>query len=418
MGNDFVYVLSKEGEPLMPTRRFGKVRWWLKNGEAHVVHRTPFTIQMDRVTTNQTQPVTLGVDSASEHLGASASTETQELLRVEVELRPDVKKNMSTRRELRRGRRYRNTRYRKPRFDNRGRKGFIAPTIEQKVRSHENIIRFVRSILPVESVVIEVAPFDTQKLENPDIEGVAYQNGPLKDFSNEREYVLYRDGHTCQHCKGKSGDKVLQVHHIVSRKVAGNSPRNLITLCKTCHEAYHAKKIRLKLTSDVNLRHAAHISVIPGLVRQRLSEHGVSVRKTYGYITKQRRFIGSLPKSHTNDAFCIAGNLQATRLSYFYYMRCIRRHTRSLHVMKPGKGGKRRSAVAPKRIGKSSIQRYDMVSYRGQVCFVFGSTGGRLVLKDIYGKKVHATASVSTKAVKFLQKKRNGFMMCRISEAI
>lgn len=418
MENGYVYVLSKEGKPLMPTRRFGKVRWWLKNGEAHVVHRTPFTIQMDRETTLRTQPVMLGMDSASEHLGISASTEAHELLRVEVELRQDVKNNMSTRRELRRGRRYRKTRYRKPRFNNRGRKDFIAPTIEQKVRTHENIIKFVCSILPVEKVVIEVAPFDTQKLDNPDIEGAEYQNGPLKEFSNVREYVLYRDGHTCQHCKGKSGDKILQVHHIESRKVAGNSPRNLVTLCKTCHEAYHAKRIKLKLSSDVNLRHAAHISVIPVLVCQRLWQHGVHLRKTYGYVTKQRRFTASMPKSHTNDAFCIAGNLNAIRLGYCYYMRCVRRHTRSLHVMKPSKGGLRRSAVAPKFIGTSRIQRYDMVRYRGQECFVFGSTNGRLILKDIYGKKVHKTSSVSTKTVKFMQKKRNGFMIYRVKEVL
>ena len=42
-----VYVISKQGTPLMPTERFGKVRRILKNSLAHVVRRIPFTIQLD-----------------------------------------------------------------------------------------------------------------------------------------------------------------------------------------------------------------------------------------------------------------------------------------------------------------------------------------------------------------------------------
>ena len=40
-----VYVLDKDGNPLMPTRRLGRVRHWLKDGEAIVVSHQPFTIQ-------------------------------------------------------------------------------------------------------------------------------------------------------------------------------------------------------------------------------------------------------------------------------------------------------------------------------------------------------------------------------------
>ena len=51
------------------------------------------------------------------------------------------------------------------------------------------------------------------------------------DFWNVREYVLFRDGHQCQCCKGKSKDPILNVHHIESRMTGGNAPNNLITLC-------------------------------------------------------------------------------------------------------------------------------------------------------------------------------------------
>ena len=149
----------------MPTRRFGKVRWWLKHGEAHVIHRTPFTIRMDRDTTSYADLITVGADAGGGHVGISASSAKREYIRIEVELRQDVKKKNSDRKECRRNRRGRKTRYRKPRFDNRGRKGFIAPTVEQKTRSHVNVISLVCSILPVARCVVEAAPFDTQKLE-------------------------------------------------------------------------------------------------------------------------------------------------------------------------------------------------------------------------------------------------------------
>lgn len=42
----FVYVISKGGQPLMPTTRFGKVRRLLRDKKAKVVNRYPFTIKL------------------------------------------------------------------------------------------------------------------------------------------------------------------------------------------------------------------------------------------------------------------------------------------------------------------------------------------------------------------------------------
>ena len=79
-----VYVLDKTGHPLMPTGRHGKVRRLLKNGEAKVVRRCPFTIQLTYRTTGRTQPVTLGVDAGSKHIGLSATTEKKVLFEADV----------------------------------------------------------------------------------------------------------------------------------------------------------------------------------------------------------------------------------------------------------------------------------------------------------------------------------------------
>lgn len=231
-----VYVLSKTGQPMMPTKNHAKVRHLLKAGSAKVVNRCPFTIQMCKTSKTYKQEVTLGVDAGSKHIGLSATTAKQVLFEADVTLRTDVSKNISTRRENRRGRRGRKTRYRKPRYSNRThskKKGWIAPSVRQKVDCHLTMVKKAHKILPVTKIVAEVASFDIQKIKNPDIFGKEYQQGEQMGFWNVREYVLFRDGHECQCCHGKSGDHVLNVHHIESRKTGGNAPNNLITLCET-----------------------------------------------------------------------------------------------------------------------------------------------------------------------------------------
>lgn len=84
-----VYVLDKNGHSLMPTNRHGKVRRILKSGDAKVVKRCPFTIQLLYDSTDYTQPVSLGIDAGSKHIGVSATTETKVLYEADVTLRKD-----------------------------------------------------------------------------------------------------------------------------------------------------------------------------------------------------------------------------------------------------------------------------------------------------------------------------------------
>ena len=244
-----VYVISKNGQPLMPTENHAKVRILLTNKKAKVVKRCPFTIQLLYSSTNYTQEITLGVDSGSQHIGLSATTKDKVLFESDVELRNDIVALLSTRRQNRRTRRNRKTRHRKPRFNNRRRKdGWLAPSVQNKVGTHLTVIRKVHEILPISKIIVEVASFDIQKIKNPAISSTDYQKGEQLDFWNVREYVLFRDGHTCQCCKGRSKDKILNVHHIESRKTGGNAPNNLITLCETCHTGYHKGTVKLPKT--------------------------------------------------------------------------------------------------------------------------------------------------------------------------
>ena len=111
------------------------------------------------------------------------------------------------------------------------------------------------------------------------IKGAEYQQGVQSDFWNVREYVLYRDNHKCRYCKGKSKDRVLNVHHLESRKTGGNSPDNLITLCETCHNMYHRGLISLdNVTKGSSYRPETFMSIL----RKYLIEN---LRKTYNNVS-------------------------------------------------------------------------------------------------------------------------------------
>ena len=402
-----VYVLNINGQPLMPTQRHGKVRRLLKAGKAKVIKRCPFTIQLLYETQDNVQPVSLGVDAGSKYIGISATTEEIVLYEAEIKLRNDIVKLLSDRREQRRGRRNRKTRYRKPRFNNRRRKdGWLAPSVQNKVDSHLTAIRKVHEILPVTKVIVEVASFDIQKIKNLDIKGTEYQKGEQLGFWNVREYVLWRDNHTCQCCKGKSKDKVLNVHHIESRKTGGNAPNNLITLCETCHKGYHNGTIVLPnaIKRGMRFRDAAFMNIMRWTLYENLKKIYNNVSLTYGYITKNVRINNGLSKSHYFDARCISGNPTAKPLGYYFYQRKVRCHNRKIHKCKINKGGVRKLNQAAFEV--YGFRLYDKVCWDGHECFIFGRRStGRMDLRLLDG--THINASVGFKNLKLLEKRNN-----------
>ena len=408
-----VYVLSNTGKALMPTQHYGKVRRLLRNGLAAVVRREPFTIQLTYDTDEITQPVTLGVDAGTKHVGLSATTGTKELFAAEVSLRTDIVKLLAQRREARHTRRNRKTRYRKARFDNRSHAQY-APSVEQRIQSHLNLIAKVNSILPITRTVIEVAQFDTQLLKNPDIEGTGYQQGPQMNFWNTREYVLARDNHQCQYCHSKSKDPVLNVHHIESRQTGGNSPDNLVTLCETCHKAYHKGQVELKLKRNFkSLRDAAVMSVMRWELYNRAKNIWQNVHLTYGYITKHTRIEHGLEKGHSIDARCINGSPLAKPCTEQWQMRQTRRHNRQIHKANILSGGRKKLNQAPYLV--KGFRLFDKVKYNGTECFIFGRRAtGSFDIRLIDGTKVHA--GINCKKLQFLSicrsclisKKRNG----------
>ncbi|WP_047153795.1 RNA-guided endonuclease IscB [Aneurinibacillus tyrosinisolvens] len=325
-----VYVLNPNGEPLMPTKRFGKVRRMLKNKQAKVVRRRPFTIQLTYETTNYVQPVALGVDAGYQTVGFSAVSEKEELLSGECRLLTGMSERLKERAMYRRQRRSR-LRYRAPRFDNRRRtQGWLAPSIQHKLDSHVRLVELVKKLLPVQKVIVEVASFDIQAIQNPEIAGTLYQEGEQLDFWNLREYILHRDHHQCQNpnCKNKAVNPILQVHHVGYWKGdRSDRPGNLVTLCEMCHiPANH--QLNGFLYGWEPKTQSFRPETFMSIVRWRLTQL-LGGAATYGYVTKHVRIQHGIEKSHTNDAFVIAGGTTQSRTAPFVLQQ-VRRNNRSL----------------------------------------------------------------------------------------
>lgn len=397
-----VYVLNTDGQPLMPTERCGKVRRLLKENEAIVIKRCPFTIKLLHEADSNTQEISLGIDAGSKTIGVSATTEDKVLYEAEVTLRNDVSTNLTARRACRRARRNRKTRYRKARFLNRTaskKEGWLAPSVKHKVDTHLTVIRKVCEMLPISKIVVETAQFDTQLLKAlnqglPVPEGTDYQKGELLGFANLREYVFFRDNYICQWCKGKSRDPVLHVHHWnYWRGDHTNKPDSVITLCSTCNDSkYHKPEAKRLWGWEPRITGSYRDATFMGIMRWNLYNELKTiypdVHMTFGYITKNTRIEAGLPKEHCIDARCISGNPLVKSDGTLYIQRKVRCHNRQLHKMSVLKGGYRKANQAPKQV--FGYQLFDKVRLPDRrEGFVFGRrTSGSFDIRTATGERI------------------------------
>lgn len=371
-----------------------KARLLLQEGKAKVATMVPFTIQLLYGSSGYKQAISLGVDAGTQQIGVSATTEQKVLFEAEILPRSDIQELMATRSQFRRARRGRKTRYRKVRFLNRKKSdGWLAPSVQHKVEAHLKTLRLVHQILPIRTTTIEVAQFDIQKILNPGIEGKAYQEGRQSGFWNVREYVLFRDHHCCQWCRGKSKHPILTVHHIESRKTGGDSPDNLIALCKACHNLVHRTQQEHKIVrKSRTFRDATQMGIIRWRIYEQAKAMFQNVRLTYGYITKHTRISHHLEKSHLIDARCISTHPCAISDGTWYLIKYVRRNNRQLHKATIRKGGKRQRNTAPRYV--HGFRLFDCVRYENAACFVFGRRrSGYFDLRTLNGTKIHASAS-------------------------
>ena len=387
-----VYVLNNDGSPLMPCTE-AKARRLIESGKAKVVRRTPFIIRLAFLVEGEvnTESVTLGVDAGSSVIGVSATTEGRVLFEAEVEIRQDVPQNMEERRSKRSGRRSRKTRYREQRSANRRRpEGWLTPTMETKVRTHENVIDKVCSILPVSRIVIESASFDIQKIRDPEVEGEEYQQGEQLGYENVKAYVKARDGFRCRSCGARDH---LEVHHIMQRKDGGSdSPDNLITLCHRCHKAWHeGKKDMAALSADSGFKAATQMSTMRWILldRVRKAHPDIPVEHAYGYVTNHERNSLGLEKRHFIDARVISGNATAKSNGVLWHVVARRSHNRKIHKDTILEKGVRKANQAARKVAGYGLG--DKVMYDRQLCYIHGRrSSGYFDIRRLDGTRVHS----------------------------
>jgi N6-L-threonylcarbamoyladenine synthase len=272
--------------------------------------------------------------------------------------------------------------------------------VQNKVDAHVKIVEKIYKLLPVVTTIVETAQFDLQKISNPAIQGTEYQQGSQLGFENVKAYVLFRDGHKCQRCKGKSKDKYLRVHHIESRKTGGDSPGNLVTLCLTCHDTVHREGLTKKFKRVPSLRDACQMTTTRKFVLAALRRRHPEVKETYGYITNHTRNKHGLVKSHKVDARCVSGNPLAICTETFL-IKQARGQNRQLHKTTTPKGGVRKANKAAHYV--FGFQLFDKVTFKGAECFVFSRrVSGYFDLRLLDGTRINAHASY--KKLRLLEK--------------
>lgn len=389
-----VFVLNKNGEPLMPCKP-QKVRELLASGKAKVVNRVPFTIKLNYGSSGYKQHLTGGLDTGSKVVGCAVIGLGKVIYQSQIVLRHDVSKKMQQRAMYRRTRRGRKCRYRKARWANRASmraKGRLAPSLRSKLDSHLREIRFVNSILPIIEWKVETASFDIHKITNPSVEGVGYQNGEQKGYYNVKSFVLARDNYKCQSGQKCEHSQKLHVHHIIFRSKGGSdAPENLITLCEKCHKDLHDGKFVLK-TKKSRTKHATEI----GILKSRLKT-SLDFTETFGYETKfKREKVLGLPKEHYFDAvaICCEDDEFVNPSETVYFKR---------HVAK-GDYQQTKGSRSEKRIpvGKLfGLKKHDFIQTPQGSGFVKGKrSSGYFALETITGEKVHASANVKKNTVR------------------
>jgi 5-methylcytosine-specific restriction endonuclease McrA len=243
-----------------------------------------------------------------------------------------IKKALESRRSLRSGRRSRKTRYRPARWLNRVRNNpvftntegavitgkWLPPSLQHRVEVVMTWVERLQRYLPITALSQEIMRFDTQKLQNPEISGVEYQQGTLHGYE-VREYLLEKWSRKCAYCGAR--DTRLEINHIVARSRGGSDRVSNLTLaCRSCREQRGASNLeeflatrpallmKLQSQAQVSLRDVAAINSTRFVLLERLKARGLPVEVSSGGETKFNRNQQQIPRSHWLNAVCIGPN--------------------------------------------------------------------------------------------------------------
>ncbi len=314
--SNHVFVLDTNRKPLTPCKP-GVARSLLKAGKASVFRRYPFTIILNKEVDANPEPLELKLDPGSKVTGIALKQGNHIIFAAELQHRgQQIKEALLSRRQLRRSRRNRKTRYRPARFLNRTRsKGWLAPSLQHRVDTLMTWVHRFRRLAPVGRITQELVRFDLQLMENPEISGVEYQQGELQGYE-VREYLLFKWGRTCAYCGAQNVP--LEVEQIQPRSKGGSDRvSNLTMACHSCNQAKGNGDIRDFLSGQPDvlsrllrqakspLKDAAAVNSTRWALFKALKATGLPVTTGTGGQTKFNRLRLNLPKAHWLDAACV-----------------------------------------------------------------------------------------------------------------
>lgn len=310
-----VFVLDSDKKPLAPTSP-ARARQLLSNGKAAVYRRFPFTIILKRSIIESEIDSTerrIKIDPGSKVTGIVILNQKTGQVEFAAELTHrghQIKSDLDSRRSVRRSRRNRKTRYHKPRFLNRKKQpGWLPPSLMSRVYNIKTWIDRLRKLCPIQTISLELVRFDTQKLQNPEISGIEYQQGELLGYE-VREYLLEKWSRECAYCHAKNIP--LEVEHIVPKSRGGtNRISNLTLACNSCNQkkgnqtAEEFGRPHIQSLAKKPLKDAAAVNATRWRVFHELKSTGFPIECGTGGRTKYNRIQQDLPKSHWIDAACV-----------------------------------------------------------------------------------------------------------------
>ncbi|BAY42797.1 hypothetical protein SAMD00079811_03750 [Scytonema sp. HK-05] len=321
---NYVFVIDKNKQPLNPIPP-ARARVLLTKGKAAVLRIYPFTLILKHVVDNSApRPLVIKLDPGSRFTGIAILDQDKVIWAAELEHRGwQIKDSLESRRSLRCSRRNRKTRYRQPRFDNRKRpQGWLPPSLMHRVLTIETWVKRLCLYSPISQIAMELVKFDTQKMQNPEVDGVEYQQGELAGYE-VREYLLEKWRRKCAYCD-KEGVP-LQIEHIHPRSKGGsNRVSNLTLSCERCNTKKGAKSIDEFLKKDPSrlekikrqvkqpLKDAAIVNATRLCVFRTLKSILLTTTGTGGQTKYNRTRLG-LNKSHWIDAACV-GDIETIQL--------------------------------------------------------------------------------------------------------
>ncbi|PHJ57611.1 HNH endonuclease [Nostoc linckia z18] len=314
-----VFVLDTEKRPLDPIHP-AQARQLLRNKKAAVFRRFPFTIILKESRADASvSDLRIKLDSGAKITGIALVNDSTGEVVFAAELKHRgfaIRDALISRRQLRRSRRNRKTRYRKPRFLNRTRpEGWLAPSLMSRVHNVETWVNRLRKFAPITAISTELVKFDMQLMRNPEIEGKEYQQGTLAGYET-REFLLEKWNRQCAYCGIKNIP--LQIEHIHPRSKGGsNSITNLTLSCEKCNVKKGTKDIKDFLKKDPTrlqkilaqakkpLADAAAVNATRYKLLEVLKSTDLPVECGSGGLTKFNRTNQQLQKTHWLDAACV-----------------------------------------------------------------------------------------------------------------